>query len=380
MAHPVGGFSPSSRPRSGRGDPRPSARRVSADRLARLARGVGLDGRTTAELTGAFAALTAPWGGAAAGDLPPSDVSPDGSPAEFAVDLGAAGPVVQFAVEPLPLGGTGAPAAARRTMATLVERYGVDDARWRAVAGLYLPERAARAHVAMYGAEAGPGRPLSFKVWFYPGVTGPDAAGELVRRGLERLGMAGAWGAVRAHARRGLRADLPILLSLDLTAGRSARVKVYFRHYAVDADGLAALMARHPGFVPRRIGALWRSVTGDDGPGEQPPVSCLAFTAEHTARARAATLYLPLWRCAPDDEAVRARVADLLRDAGRSPERYHRGLARVAGRPLRAGRGLHSYLSWQPGHGGARLKVYWSPELRGIDPPARYGSRGTPSA
>jgi hypothetical protein len=352
------------------------------DRLARITRGFGLDEPAVAELTGAFAAMSEPWGEAAATDLPPSDVSSDGSPVEFAVDLDERHPAVQFAVEPLPIDGTrdGASAAARRMMSMLVKRYGADDTRWRAVADLYLPERPARDHVAMYGAEIGRGRPLGFKVWFYPGVAGEEATGELLRRGLDRLAMPAAWDAVRAHARRGLDTDLPMLISLDLTADRSARVKVYFRHYDIGADALADLMGHQPGFVPKKIGELCRRVVGGDDLAEQPPVSCLTFTADEPGRVRAATLYLPLWRYASDDEVVRVRVGRLLRDQGRSPAAYHHGLEQVAGRPLDGGRGIHNYLSWQPGRHGPRFKVYWSPELRHINPPVRYRHEGPPTS
>jgi hypothetical protein len=88
-------------------------------------------------------------------------------------------------------------------------------------------------------------------------------------------------------------------------------------------------------------------------------------------------LYLPLWTGLPDDEVIRDRIGDLLVSQGVGAGRYERALAEVATRPLRRARGIHNYLSWQPGT-PPRMKVYWSPELRGANPGRRYAREGRP--
>ncbi|MER7756585.1 tryptophan dimethylallyltransferase family protein [Kitasatospora sp. NPDC097643] len=354
------------------------ARAVSEARLARLATGLGLGDRT-GECLKAFRAMTESWGTATAAELPESDVSSDGSPVEFAVGL-EDDAAVQFAVEALAPGDSPADRvdAARATMARLVRRFGTDQRRWTQVADLFLPEKPATAHVAMFGAEVRSSGPVQFKVWFYPGVGGPEQAAELCRQGLAAVGLGEAWPAVVAHMPRGERLDPPVLFSLDLSADRAARVKLYFRHHASNADRLAELMAPYPGFAAtpvREFCELMAAAAAADLTA-QPPVTCLSFTGERPAAVGAATVYLPMWTYAPHDEAVRRRMHRALAAGGRPLEPYEQALRDVAGRPLAAGRGLHNYIAWRPGRDRPRFKAYFSPELRHIDPAARYAPDG----
>jgi hypothetical protein len=118
---------------------------------------------------------------------------------------------------------------------------------------------------------------------------------------------------------------------------------------------------------PQRLAAL--TARPDEG-AVQPPVTCLSFR-HGDAEPGDVTLYLPLWTGLPDDEVVRGRVRGLLASQGVRPDRYDRALPEVAARPLRQARGMHNYLSWQPGK-PPRLKAYWSPELHGVNPAPRY--------
>jgi hypothetical protein len=108
---------------------------------------------------------------------------------------------------------------------------------------------------------------------------------------------------------------------------------------------------------------------------DQAPVSCLAFTGGGE-RPDAATLYIPMWTYAPQDEVVRTRVCQLLLGNGGSTRLYENALRDVAGRPLHLGRGPHNYVAWRPGGRRAPVKVYLSPELRHVNPAARYRQFG----
>ncbi len=349
-------------------------RDVCAGRLGSVARALGLDRRAD-EFVEVFRTMSGSWGTAGAADLAESDVSSDGSPLEYAVALDEADPVLQFAIEAIERSGdpVSRVALARRTMADLVARYGVSDKRWTAVTDLFLPDGAATGHVAMYGAELRRSGPIGFKIWFYPGVTGPDRSVRLVEQALGRLGLEKAWPSVVAHMRRDEHLDRPILFSLDLSADRAARVKVYYRHYEADDVYVSGLMAGYPGFARQPVlDFCAMMLTGDGRLAHQPPVSCLTFTGDGGDRVEAATLYVPMWTYAPDDEVVRARVRALLACSGVSGRLYERVLGTVATRPLHRGRGLHNYVAWRPGGGRAQVKIYFSPELRHVNPAPRY--------
>ncbi|MEV6347156.1 tryptophan dimethylallyltransferase family protein [Actinoplanes sp. NPDC051851] len=348
----------------------PSAVRLAcATTMERTARSVAL-GAAGAQLTGVFRAMTGHWGAARLDELPLSDVSPDGSPLEVAVELAGREPAVQFAMEPL-LPGRAAndPTAARMLMRILAAEHGAGARRWLTVADLLLPADAQGPHVAMYGAEVRPDGATRFKVWFYLDVAGPEQAFDVLHAALERMGEGHLWPTVQAHAHRSGH-DVPLLLSLDLTDDAAARVKVYFRHFAADVEEVVAVLKAYPGFEPGEVSAFCRCLL--DGRlkfSDQPAVTCLSLLDAQTHERPAATLYVPLWTYADDDEQVRLRVHRALAGDSRARRRYDSVLAGVATRDLRSGTGIHNYLSWQPGRVRPRVKVYLSPEMHGMNPP-----------
>lgn len=341
--------------------------------LEGIARKLGPNGWAEQVRT-AFDVLVEPWGTVPVSDLPFSDVSPDGSPVEYAITLTGDTPVLQLAVEPLaPHGDYAARAeAARRVMSRLASHYGAHTQRWDQVADIFLPSEGAADHVAMYGLEAVAGRPPQFKVWFYPEVRGVRRAPETVAEALVKLGLEEAWETVLGHARRGFERDRPALFSLDLTSSATARTKVYFRHY----DSSAQHMADICGEGSRRTAAAVRdfctTLAGNTGSGVQPPVTCLALNGSGQGIRSSVTPYVPLWIAAPDDAVMGARMTALLVSHGVSPARYEEAVHALARRPLSAARGLHNYASLQLGKAGPRIKVYLSPELVSSDPPVRY--------
>ncbi|WP_194918330.1 tryptophan dimethylallyltransferase family protein [Catenulispora rubra] len=355
-----------------------TATEICEGQVRRLCSALGLGAQ--ADLAAStFAEMTRPWNRHSPAALPPSDVSADGSPVEYAVELNDGKPTLQIAVEPMTLESHASTRtyAARGMMARLARAGWASPTRWSAVADLFLladtdtdaPEP--QAHAAMYGAEIDSSGLRQCKVWFYAGIAGAEHAPTLVRQALERLHMPAAWTAIERHVDGDFVSCRPILVSLDLTDHATARTKVYFRHYDAGFEYLARLMAGH-GLDPADTTALCRVAGPDDAAlARQPPVTCLSFHSSGT-RPPVATLYVPLWLAA-DDATVRQRVHNLLSGLDIPPARYDACLAAVARRPLADARGLHNYLGLQRGADGRhRIKCYWSPELRQTDPPARY--------
>ncbi|MEU4473964.1 tryptophan dimethylallyltransferase family protein [Micromonospora sp. NPDC023888] len=327
-------------------------------------------GASGTEFVAAFRAMTEHWGAAGTNDLPLSDVSPDGSPVEYAVELDGHAPALQFAMEPLTAGVPARdPVAARAIMPLLAGRYGAGTSRWSAVADRLLPDDAHGPHVAMYGAEVRAGAPIRFKAWFYLDANGPDGAFDLLFTALERMGTTHLWPVVQAHLHR-VGQDVPFLLSLDLADDPAARVKVYFRHFAADVEEVAAVLKAYPGFEPGEVRAFCKTMT--DGRRrfiDQPAVTCLSLLDAQTFERTAATLYVPLWTYAEHDGEVRRRVHRALAAWPQALHRYDSVLADIAHRGLDAGTGIHNYISWQPGRVRPRVKVYLSPEMHDVNPP-----------
>ncbi|MGJ7874795.1 tryptophan dimethylallyltransferase family protein [Streptomyces rochei] len=343
-----------------------------------MARTLDLGARGS-DLVEAFHTLTECWGMAAADELPMSDVSPDGSPVEFAAELDGPHPALQFAVEPMTPGQpTRDPAAARKVMSTLVERYGAASERWSALADVLLPDDAACAHVSMYGAEAHRDGPLRFKVWFYLGAAGPLRAPDLLDTALERIGMSTRQALFRSRGpRTGTGRGEPFLISLDLIDEATARVKVYLRHFAGSPDDIVPALTRHPGFRSDEIERALSRLTGARPDfTTQPAVTCMSLADAGDPHPPQTTLYVPLWTYAPDDAVVRDRLCHILAAQPRAVQRYERLLTDVAHRPLDAGTGIHNYVSWRPGKYGMRRKIYLSPQLHDVNPPP-FG-RGRP--
>ncbi len=329
--------------------------------------GLGVGGT---EFVATFRVMTDHWGAARPSDLPLSDVSPDGSPVEYAVDLNGDTPALQFAMEPLTAGVPARdPGAARALMPLLAERHGAGTARWSAVADRLLLDDAHGPHVSMWGAEVRPGAPIRFKVWFYLDVTGPDGVFDLLYTALDRMGARHLWPVVQTHVHRpGY--DVPFLLSMDLADDPEARVKVYFRHFAADTEEVAAVLKTYPGFEPGEVRALCRTMT--DGRRHftvQPPVTCLSLFDVQTLERPPATLYIPLWTYAEHDGQVRRRIHRVLAAHPQALRRYDSVLAGIAHRELDEGTGIHNYLSWQPGRSRPRVKIYLSPEMHDVNPP-----------
>lgn len=339
--------------------------------LHRLA--AGLDLGASADLAvELFRELTDPWNEKPVSVLPMSDVSPDGSPVEFAAEISGHDPSLQFAIEPMATEGgpAGQVLAARRAMEGLANRYSSRADQWMGVAGIFLPAGAAQRHVAMYGAEISRSGLVGCKVWFYPSVTGWERAQSLMRQALALLQLEASWQAVQAHAWGGFGRSRPILFSLDLTAAAEARTKIYFRHYGARSEDLVDLLAPH-GFEAVEILEFCRLATGGRPDFDvQPAVTCLSLTPGDPSGS--ATLYVPLWVGESRDDLVRQRTHQVLTRLGHPTALYDRCLAGVARRPLSAAGGLHNYISLRPAPGQYRVKAYWSPELHSVNPPPRY--------
>src|SRR5262249_54073819 len=129
--------------------------------------------------------------------------------------------------------------------------------------------------------------------------------------------------------------------SLDLSADRSARVKVYTAHPEATAERIETAISsvrREPGEAAR----FCRTMGGTNGPyASRPILTCLAFVAGRSTPT--ATLHFPVRCYAHDDAIVRDRVLGWIHPEGRPI--YLRALDAFARRRLDAGVGMQTYVS-----------------------------------
>jgi DMATS type aromatic prenyltransferase len=345
-------------------------------RLTHLAHATGL-GDETQKMLHVLRRMMSPWGSWKIGEKPHwhSDVCADGSPIEFSMAVDGGAPEVRVLVEALsPTPELKAmQGAARELTHTLVSELGASDVRLRQVEDLFLPAEPQGGYAMMHAVIFRPNQPNDFKVYLNPEARGEANSVELIREALGRLGFERAWPSVQAFARRGFRQDRLVYLSLDLAEHEAARVKIYFRHYALTARELDEAMAIARGHQAGYAESFCRDVSGHQGAFvSQPLVSCLSFTDPSDMRPDSATLYVPLWTYAQNDAVTRTRIRAALLSRTLPATVYERALETVAQRPLELANGIHTYASLRIHKGRPRITTYWSSELYDRNPPPRY--------
>ncbi len=325
--------------------------------------------------------LMSRWGSRAIGRKPAwhSDVCADGSPIEFSIAQTAdQWPEVRVLVEPLSAEPTlGAmQGAARETTEFLEHRWHVNLDRFRAIEDLFLPSDPEGNFAIMHGVCFSADKPPAFKLYLNPGACGDDRREELVAEALRRLGFEHAWDSVARFVRQ-TGSGRVVYLSLDLTHSRSARVKVYFRHQALDPWVLDRAMLIAQGHQVGVLEAFCREITCHQGVFDaQQLVSHLSFTDESSTRPSEATFYAPLWTYTDSDAQSYDRIFDALEKLELSTWAYEEALHTIARRPLAEGRGIHTYIGAKFSKGALRLTSYFSPEFYDKAPKCRYRHTG----
>ena len=255
-------------------------------------------------------------------------------------------------------------AAALATTQRLQRQFGLDLTRFDAVSDLFLPEDPAPPFSLWHAVCLNAGRAPEFKVYMNPQVRGKDQAKALIIEAMERLGLAeSARQMFPAVARRGAELDEVRYFSLDLSAKREARVKVYFAHHAATARDLERAFRFAPTHVAGDAEEYLQVMAGQLGPFRQKPItSCFAFVAGREAPS-AVTMHYPIAHYEYDDERAAARVSKYLHTHHVGLTTYQRVLGALARRPLDDGAGMQSYASFRREGNDMRLTVYLSPEL-----------------
>ncbi len=310
-----------------------------------------------------------------------SDVVDDHTPYEMSVTIGGVVPEVRLLVETTDQD-TSLVARWKAACAAgdwLRTNHGADLARLDTIADLFEPRPGDCGALALWHAIAF--RPTSApeaKAYLDLRARGAEHGIALLEETLARLGLGAAYPRLmREAARRGPQLDELVYFSLDLTSHDRARAKVYFRHHHATAQDLERVIGTLGGIEPGEITAFCTTMLGDEGPyTTRPLVSCWVFASG--AEPSGATLYAPIAYYVQHDEEAQARVHRWLGCQGMATTEYDRYLTAFARRPLAAGVGMHSYVSFKRDRGAPKMTFYLAPEAYRSFPPGYLAAREMP--
>lgn len=312
--------------------------------------------------------LFSPWGAYTIPAQPayPSFIGDDHSPYEYSLAFAGNSVELRILFEAQAETPTAAAnqEAARAVNGSLRSRFGVDLSRLDRIEDLFLTASPLPPLSLWHAVCLNPGVPAAFKIYLNPAAQGRERAPAVVSEALARLGMSRVCQPLLQRvAWRGAGMDELKYLSLDLSSERHARVKLYFVHHNVTAAELERSFAGAGSHRSGDVESFCRSMVGHVGPFSRKSVtSCFSFVEGKDAPS-AVTMHLPIAHYASSDDEIAGRVANYLATHGMASESYTRALAAVAARPLEAGAGLQSYVSYRREKAGLRLTVYLSPEL-----------------
>lgn len=360
-------------PRAYANPPRATYLSFGEERLASLWRGV-MRRECPSEIRELFASILDPWGRQPLPERPTwsSEIGDDHSPFEFSMVVGGLEPELRILFEAQ--GERSSLASFWEAGLALNERlareHGADLERFRLVEDLFRPADPTQSfaiwHSVCLFAESKP----AWKIYLNPQAQGRGRAAAVVEEALVRLGYPNAWPALSAIAgRRGPDLDELKYLSLDLTQGRAARLKVYFRHHRATAAELEQAFSAARNHVSGDVIEFCDMMVDSEGPFVAKPVgSCFSFVEGDDARPSKATLHLPVARYSANDAIVAERVSAYLDKHGIDPVSYEEPIKAFANRPLEDGVGMHSYASFRREKSGQRLTLYLSPEVFQVEP------------
>jgi DMATS type aromatic prenyltransferase len=325
-----------------------------------------------------FEVLVSSWGDRLIGDRPswPSDVTDDHTPFEFSLAVDGQQTELRLLVEQ-----QGSPTTLQSTWDMGLELnqrllpFGASLDRFQQVQDLFAPQDPSARFSLWHAVCFRGGDAPDFKIYFNPNARGPQNAPALVQEALARLGFANAWNFLSRHVfLRGER-DRILYFSLDLTGGPRARIKIYVGHQGATASELERVAASGPAYAFHDARTFCRDLSGGEGPfTNRAPITCCAFTSDSDSKPSAITLLMPIRSYAEDDRAALETVSRVLPPDAAATLRA--GVHALARRPLDAGLGMQSWVSFRRQGGRSRYTIYLAPEAYGMLPPRHVALAG----
>jgi DMATS type aromatic prenyltransferase len=341
---------------------------VGSQRLRSLCRSLGYTAGQSRSVTGLFRRMATSWAERPADGAPAwsSDITDDHTPFEFSLAIDGASSELRFLLEAQ--GDSPSLASnweeACRLNELLAAEEGACLTRFAAVADLFAPTPRCNRFALWHAVCLQPGAPPDFKIYLNPQARGPAEARATVEEAMARLGLADA----TAYLPLSSPDDELLYFSLDLSARREARVKVYTAHHRANAKRIEAAVAPARGHVTGQALDFCLTMGESVGPfSGRPVLSCLSFV-QGSATPTNGTVHFPVRSYVSDDAVAAARICSYMGPEGAAL--YQRALDAFTDRRLEDGVGMQTYASLRINNGRRRVTVYLAPEVYDIRPAA----------
>jgi DMATS type aromatic prenyltransferase len=335
-------------------------------RLQALCEAVGYDASEISTVQRFFSVMSDGWGAQRIGSSPPwlSEITDDHTPFEFSVALEEGAPEVRFLIEaqnsPTTLQTSWDDGVALNER--LKKEFGIPLERFNLVKELFEPRDPAARFSLWHAFCLKPGGKPAIKLYLNPRARGSEHANEIIKEALARLGFANAWRFISEVAMRRGELDQVVYFSLDLSAHRAARIKVYIAHKDANAEDIEYIMSQAKEYVPGEAYEFYRKLQGDEARFQVPrgAQTCLSFTSDDDERPYGVQLYVPVRCYAENDQDAMTRIASAL-----DPRRYallDQAVQALAHRPLESGVGLIQWAAMRREGGRMRTTFYLATE------------------
>jgi hypothetical protein len=306
------------------------------------------------------------------GDLPvpeqapyPSALTGDHSPFEYSLSFAGVGAELSLRIEAQ--AATPSLAANRDAALAFNERllpFGVDFDRFQRVTDLFLPATFEPPFSLWHELTLRPGAGAGFKLHLNPGAAGAARALPIVKEALARLNVKKAEPVLEMLLRRGEGLDELACVSLDLSSGPGAEVRVYVRHLSVSVADLERTLSYFPAHEVGDAVGLCRSLARGEGLfTANPPLTSVAFGHGGSAPSSAALDLFLGKEGGPDDGELSRQITLYLASLGLDSNAYARALSSFAPRSLAGKAGIQSRVSFKREAQGPRATVHLSPEV-----------------
>jgi len=297
-----------------------------------------------------------------------SGIADDGAPLEFCVTFSTKRhPEIQVYAEPLgdpPSTITNA-RQAHQVLRHLATSHDLHLERLMQVKDIVFPAQPWGAFALWLGASWAEGRPLLFKCYVNPQVSGETAAVPVTTDVLTRLGFGAAWGAVAETLLDGQpRRDELSLISFDLLPPPHARVKVYVRHHQATVSDLDRRIELARDYQRGDAERFYRCLYDDTRFSLRPPIVELAFVDPQSPQPASWTLEFPIGSYVRDDLEASQRIQLCLKEFDIDPALYQHALSAFCPRALSECRGVQSHVTLRRVDGEPRVAVYLASQAR----------------
>jgi hypothetical protein len=342
-----------------------------AGQLRRLQSALRIDPKEQIRLLKVYEDLTRSWGHRRISETPPwSALTDDCSPFEFSVAISKTGPELRMIVEAQselasPSGYWGASMELSRHL----EKVWVADLdRLKKVESLFEPNHDVW-FVAAHGTVMWPTARPSFKIYLNPAARGPSLAPNLVEKALSCIGLLPSWVSLKRHLQDG---GTLHCLSLDLTSGVDACVKVYVRFPAPTLDRLSRVLEAVDPDLARHINGFAAAVFGRSL-NQLPRPALVAYNLRPgSCEPGRLICQLASFPFAGTDLEVSDRVARFMDHSGLEAQPYRQAVRAMSEGLDHCDKGIHNYVSLQRDEAALRVTIYLCPRVY----LERYGAIG----